>query len=360
MKRLADWIKRHQVAIYFALVYAITWSGFILIYRVFPGNQAVELLVGLPAMFSPASAAMLISAINEPRPRPRSRKLRWVAFIVSWLVSTLIVAAVYWQVEKLQPGPAMVIGGIVALLPAWIVSSAFARTPGIRKHFSTILRPRGSPLWYLVAVFAFPAIQLLGAGITRLLGGEVHFRLEGMGLGSAVVFLVLVFLRVFLFTGGINEESGWRGFALPRLQARYPVIVAIGIVWFFWSLWHLPFDLGGGSDIHWIILNRTLHMFLWSVFFAWVYNRTQGSILAPALFHSSMNSFGDYLVATPITTFIFIALAAFAIVHDRMWKKLPPDDPAVYPSPQIGTQPEKESTPGRGHELPRPSGDAPA
>ncbi len=186
-------------------------------------------------------------------------------------------------------------------------------------------------LAYLIAV---PVCQLLGAGITRLLGGEVHFRLEGMSPGQMIIVLALTFLNGFLCSGGINEESGWRGFALSRLQARYPVILSIGIVWFFWSLWHIPYDLGQHVNPNWKLVNRTLYMFIFSVLFSWVYNRTKGSILAPALFHPSMNAFGNYLPVTTITTGLLAALAVFAIFYDRMWKKLPADLPAVYPSLQ--------------------------
>jgi membrane protease YdiL (CAAX protease family) len=229
----------------------------------------------------------------------------------------LIVAAIVW--------------GVFALLPAWVLSSAYARTPGIRKQFSTILRPRGSLLWYFVAIFVIPISQFLGVEITRLLGGSIEFKVEGVsGFGAAAILIALTFLRVFLTSGGINEESGWRGFALPQLQRRYPVILAIGIVYFFWALWHIPYDIGLGSPVHWIILNRTLYTLLFSVLFSWVYNRTKGSILAPALFHSSMNSFGNYLPVTTTSTILLAALAVFAIVKDRMWKKLPSDDPAVY------------------------------
>jgi membrane protease YdiL (CAAX protease family) len=178
-------------------------------------------------------------------------------------------------VVKLELVVAMVTWAIFALLPAWVLSSAFARTPGVRKHFSTLLRPRGNLLWYLVALFAVPVLQLLGAGITRLLGGEVQFRLDGMSLGGEAIFLTITFLSGFLCSGGINEESGWRGFALPHLQARFPVIIAIGVVWFFWALWHIPYDIGLGTPPEQILLNRTLNNFVFSVLFAWVYNRTK-------------------------------------------------------------------------------------
>ena len=122
-----------------------------------------------------------------------------------------------------------------------------------------------------------------------------------------------------------------RGRAKPRQpQARYPVIIAIAIVWFFWALWHIPYDIGLKSDPQWMLINRTLFNFTFSVLMAWVYNRTKGSILAPAIFHASMNAFGDNLPATTASTILFVALAVFAILYDRMWKKLSPGDPAVF------------------------------
>jgi hypothetical protein len=71
-------------------------------------------------------------------------------------------------------------------------------------------------------------------------------------------------------------------------------------------------------------------MFAFSVLFAWVYNRTKGSILAPAIFHPSMNAFGNNLPFTTASVVLYVALAVFAILYDRMWKKLPTDHPAVY------------------------------
>ncbi len=152
---------------------------------------------------------------------------------------------------KLKLVVAVILWAILATLPAWVLSSAFARTPGIRKHFSTLVRPRGSLLWYIVAMFTVPSLALLVAEITRLLGGQVMSRSDGMSLGEMAVFFTLTFLSGFLCTGGINEESGWRGFVMPRLQARFPVIVSIAIVWFFWSLWHIPYDLSQGVDPEW-------------------------------------------------------------------------------------------------------------
>jgi membrane protease YdiL (CAAX protease family) len=105
--------------------------------------------------------------------------------------------------------------------------------------------------------------------------------------------------------------------------------VAAGIVWFFWALWHLPYDLGRGIPVGQMLENRLFWNLLFSILMAWLYNRTNGSILAPALFHPAMNAFGNQFSLTIAGRVLFIGLTIFAIVYDRMWEKLPEDSLAV-------------------------------
>jgi membrane protease YdiL (CAAX protease family) len=146
-------------------------------------------------------------------------------------------------------------------------------------------------------------------------------------------------------TGGINEESGWRGFALPRLQGRYSVIAASIIVGVLWALWHLPYDLAPinrAPSLAWFLEYRLFWRVLFGVILAWLYNRTNGSLLAPALFHPAMNAFGNSFQITCVSKVLFIALTIFAIVYDRMWKKLPSNHPALYQS-SVSPEPREES-----------------
>lgn len=330
MNKVANWIRRHQVLAFFILTYTITWSLLIIYYFAFNGNPAAGALLEPSVVFSPALMAMLISGIAEPSPKHAGSRARWLAFISGWLFSAPILILYAWKIYEIELMWAIIVYSIIAFFPAWVLSSAYARTPGISKQFATLLKLRGPRVWYLVVFLIFPGIQLLDMGITLLLGGEVQINLADLGFQGAVTFLLLEFLKGFLLTGGINEESGWRGFALARLQAHYPVIVAAGIVWFFWALWHLPYDIGRGIPIDEMLKNRLFWNLVVSILMTWLYNRTNGSILAPALFHPAMNTFGNNLPFTPITQYLLVALALFSIIFDRMWKKLPPDHPAAY------------------------------
>jgi membrane protease YdiL (CAAX protease family) len=329
VKRIAEWIRHHQVLAFLLLAYAIAWPGLFLVYFIFPGNQFVELLM-LPVIFSPALVAMLISGIAEPVPKYESGKLRWITFVASWILASIIQVLYFWKVSKIDLTAVIVIVScIFALFPAWVLSSAYARTPGIRKQFSTLLKPRGPSRWYLVAFMIFPGMLLLAIPITRLFGGQADFYLADLGFEGAAIVLLLEFLRGFLMTGGINEESGWRGFVLPRLQARYPVIVSAGIVWFFWALWHLPYDIGRGDSIGWILESRLFWTLMVSIIMAWLYNRTNGSILAPAIFHPAMNTFGNVFTVTNVGRVLILCFTIFVIIYDRMWEKLPEQSLAV-------------------------------
>ena len=94
---------------------------------------------------------------------------------------------------------------------------------------------------------------------------------------------------------GWGEETGWRGYALPRLQKGRGALSATVILSVFWALWHLPLfwfqmemDIGGAIGWYFSILTG-------SILLTWLYNSTRGSILIVALFHGAL----DIVINTP-------------------------------------------------------------
>lgn len=322
MNAFRTWVGTHQVVSFFIVAFGISWPLFAISIFLFSGNMAVGGTLGSLAVFAPALAGMAVAALSDTEPRARQGLKRTAAFLLSWIFSSIVLILFIWRVRgiPLQAGIA-IFCSLVALLPAWVISGSFSRIEGVREFLSTLTRPKGDAVWYLIALFTFPAIQLAGYAITRSIGREAGALFENGFNALFVVTIILTFFNGFLFAGGINEESGWRGFAIPRLQKRFSPIIAALIVWFFWALWHLFYDISSGASLSSILTNRLFFNMMWSVLFVWVFNRTKCSILAPALFHPSMNTFSELLPRTDIATFLFAALTVYAVISERMWKR---------------------------------------
>ena len=91
-----------------------------------------------------------------------------------------------------------------------------------------------------------------------------------------------------------GEEVGWRGYALPRLTQHFglgPASLLLGAIW---ATWHLPlfFIRGTGSDGQSFPL-YLLQVMALSVTMAWLYWKTDGSLLLVMLMHASVNNTTD-------------------------------------------------------------------
>jgi len=343
MTRLIGVVRRYQVTSFFALTlfmaFGIAVPGLFFLGFDHPTSKITEFCFLQLLLFSPVLSGIIITVVTSPGTREYDRRKRWVIFFLVWIVAFLVS----WQTRFRYDNSTVEIlnAGIRAAIPALIISLVFAGNVRLSDYLSAIVRPRGSIFWYLVAFLAFPVIHVLGNAITWRLDGSAHP--AGDADVPDVIFRTLItFLSVMFFSGGINEETGWRGFALPRLQSRFSPLIACLVIWVFHLIWELPGDVifSGGP---WPMMSRLVWMPSWSILFVWIYNRTNGSILAPMIFHASMNSMNTLSVLLPPTdagTMMLVGLALFAVVFDKMWKKIPGDDlPNVissYPPPLVG------------------------
>ena len=332
-----EWIKQYPVAAFFAS--AIVWcfaTLFPAIYLV-PHDSGVFGILGFYlgkiGVYSPVLAGMFVTQMIRPGGRQGSFVRRLKFSLPVWFIAILVnIASLRLTAPPSVPLAGLIILSVpVALLPAWVVSSAVTGSGEVKHMLATLVRPRGSIVYYLIALLTFPVIHVVGTGITNALQGNAW--LPPIGRISGLSYTVLVnFLFVVFFAGGINEESGWRGFAQTRLQQKYSPLTTAFILWFCMVVWHIPNDLLQYQHGGYLMVRIVLYAFI-TVLFTWTYNRTNGSILAVVLFHASMNSMNPLMGILPVTTAGNILLIAFAILvvfRDRMWKRLPDNHPAVF------------------------------
>jgi membrane protease YdiL (CAAX protease family) len=331
MTNLTEYLKRHQLTAYFVLTYVFSWALWIPLQQlVLGGRRSLMPLISL-GVFAPALVSIGLSAILKPRPRQGNRTPAVIALIVVWISASVIIIMDLIVNEQMGLSTSLVVISIITgLLPAFVASSAFSTIPGVRAHLRTYIKPRGAPGYYLLALVLFPAIWLLGNVLSRALGMDVPFS-SYPTFDVKLLGMVILFFLYNIIYGGLSEEPGWRGFALPRLQAKFSPLVSSLILGVLWAVWHAPARFGGieakslsDTLVEWVLI------VLVGVIFTWFFNRTKGSILVTALVHPAMNATGNFLTGSLGALILLFVFMVFVIVLDRMWRRLPADSPAIY------------------------------
>jgi membrane protease YdiL (CAAX protease family) len=186
--------------------------------------------------------------------------------------------------------------GISGLVTARIVDGK----AGLRELLKRIITWRGNVIWWIfLLVFPFMFV-LSGVLVATLLG----FPMVDFG-ELQPIYMVIPLIIMMTLLNGITEETGWRGFALPRLQSRYNALVSSLILGFFWGLWHTAVFFVPGTAQEALRLQLgvvpgvalfTVMTTIWSVAFTWVFNHTKGSALIAAVFHGAVNGWIGYFV----------------------------------------------------------------
>jgi membrane protease YdiL (CAAX protease family) len=125
---------------------------------------------------------------------------------------------------------------------------------------------------------------------------------------------VPLFVLYLLFINGFGEETGWRGFAQERLQARHGPVRATLLVTLGWAGWHLPLFviLDSYRDFDPAVLpGFLLGLAAGSFVLARVYNAGGGSVAAAACWHAAYN-LGAAPVAVEGTTAAIVTTAVMA------------------------------------------------
>ena len=158
---------------------------------------------------------------------------------------------------------------------------------GVKALLGPVLQWRVSAKFYSFALVYMVAIKLGAAAIHRLgTGAWPRF-------GETPLYLIPVAIAISTpFQAG--EEVGWRGYALPRLASRFGLGRASLILGLIWGCWHLPqFFVRGADTYQQSFPVFVLQVAALSVAFAWVYARTNGSLLLTMLLHASINNSKD-------------------------------------------------------------------
>jgi membrane protease YdiL (CAAX protease family) len=159
-----------------------------------------------------------------------------LAFVLAWAFWVPAALSEQGAIGGSPPTALLLVLGTFAPSIAAVLVAARKGGAETRALLGQFLRWRVGAKWYAVALFGPAALMLVAIGLHVALGGAVPDFPEPSRWPLVAVNLVLV----LLMGGPLGEELGWRGFALPRLQARHGALRASVVLGVIWALWHLP------------------------------------------------------------------------------------------------------------------------
>jgi membrane protease YdiL (CAAX protease family) len=288
MATIKAFIKKHPVSTYFILTFAISWGGVLILGTPY----------GMPT--TPAQFAK------------------------------------HWPIVFLPYFLGPTIAGL--LLTGFVRGRA-----GFRELLSRLMKWRVGGRWYAVALLVAPILVTV---ILFALSLMSRIFLPGIVTATNRIGLILSGLVVGLVFGGLLEELGWTGFAVPGLRLRYGILTTGLIVGLLWGAWHfLPTFWGSGDSSGGFSLLLFLPPCLfyagvlpaYRVLMVWVYDRTR-SLFVAMLMHASLTASTLFILAPSargislsvyyliLTAVMWGVVAVVAAANRGQLSRRPPDE----------------------------------
>lgn len=213
-----------------------------------------------------------------------------ITFAVTWICWILMIAIPVPASNPFQQ-VSLLLGVFAPALVALLLTLWAEGKSGVRQLLRSIVRWNVAGRWYLFAASYTILIKLSAAVIYRLVTGAW----PPLGTDPLYILPFAVLLSTPVQSG---EEIGWRGYALPRLAARFGLPNASILLGVVWAVWHLPLFFFREADTY----HRSFILFLvqvtaLSVAMAWLWQRTGRSLLLTMLMHAAYNNTKDIFTA---------------------------------------------------------------
>jgi membrane protease YdiL (CAAX protease family) len=229
-----SFIKRHALLMFFAIAFAISFAGILLVVGLGDVQGAV--------------------APTDPR---------FLLMMLAWLAGPSVAS--------------MVMTGLVS------------GRSGYRDLLRRLTTWRAGAGWYALALLMAPLVSL---GLSYALSVFSTEFLPAIVTSTDTTGVLVMGLSYGLLGGGFLEELGWTGFAVPRFRLRYSVFGAGLIIGLLWGAYHFSVIYWSGNPTGALALGLLLpaQLFAWlppfRVLMVWMYDHTNSLLLA-MLMHAS-------------------------------------------------------------------------
>jgi membrane protease YdiL (CAAX protease family) len=225
--------------------------------------------------------------------------LTWV-LLAPWfyLYSVVLNHSIPWWLWLLAPFAYL--GGVAPSVAGLVITARTEGRDAVRRLVRSLVNGRLPFRWYVFTLVLPLAVTALSIGLVE----HDPTAWRRFAFGSVLRNMPVAYALALPF-GPLGEELGWRGYALPRLLARFGPVAATLIIGVIWTFWHVPMMLWmPGASIPDFMGLTTFSVAVYlgqitaiSAVITLIYLRTGGSVLMAVVAHLAFNTAGSVVFA---------------------------------------------------------------